>query len=673
MNGRTSPVVSKAKNLLSATRAQCESLFRHYAAAKCLADTKRLHAGIITTGLFSSHPSARLVSVVCTAYAACGHVFHARKLFDELSEPSLLLCNTVIRAYAHNGLPYEALGLFVQMLASGCSRPDMYTYCFVIKACGDLSLLDLGVPVHGLAVTSGVHMYTLVGNYLLAMYMNCGKKEVARRVFDTMKERGVVSWNTMISGYFQNGSADEALQIFNKMVDSGVKPDSATIVSVLPACGRLRDLNCGMKVHKLVEENGLGSKISVSNALLDMYVKCGNMIQGQLVFDKMEQRDVVTWTTMINGYILNGDARKALMLCPLMQLEGVRPNSVTVASLLSACASSHFLKRGRCLHGWVLRQKLESDVSVETALIDMYAKCNCLQISLQVFARTSRRRTVPWNAVLSGSIHNGLAVEAIHLFKEMLLESVMPDTATLNSLLPAYAILADLQQAMNIHGFVIRSGFVSKLEVATGLIDIYRKCGNLEFAHKIFNGIPTKNKDITCWTAIIAGYGMHGNGNIAISLFYQMVQLGIEPNEITFTSVLHACSHGGLVDEGLHLFKFMLEVCKMTPNFEHYTCIVDLLGRAGRLKDAYELIRTMPFEPNHAIWGALLGACVMYENIELGELAAKWLFKLEPGNTGNYVLMANIYAAAGRWKDAEHMRHIMKEIGLRKEPAHSLI
>ncbi|KAL6954642.1 hypothetical protein U1Q18_043651 [Sarracenia purpurea var. burkii] len=389
------------------------------------------------------------------------------------------------------------------MLASGNHRPDKYTFPFVLKACCDLSMPEMGVLVHGLTVTSGVRLDTFVGNPLLAMYMNRGEKEVARKVFDTMWERSVVSWNTMISGYCKNGCAEEALLIFNEMMGGGVEPNDATVVSVLPACGHLKDLKCGRQVHQLVEENGLGSKIPVRNALLDMYVKCGRMTEAQSVFEDMEERDVVTWTTMINGYILNGDPRRALMLCPLMQLEGVRPNSITTASLLSGCANLCFLKHGKCLHGWALRQKLESDVSVETALIDMYAKCNCIRLSFQVFARTSRKRTVPWNAILSGFIHNRLAREAIALFKEMLLEGAHLDHATFNSLLPAYAMLADLKQALNIHCYLMRSGFLSKVEVATGEIGLVsamlkaesRKAENHSFGGSTFgycleNGYP---------------------------------------------------------------------------------------------------------------------------------------------------------------------------------------
>nr|POF21342.1 pentatricopeptide repeat-containing protein [Quercus suber] len=498
--------------------------------------------------------------------------------------------------YIQKGVPFDALSVFVEMLSSGQCRPDNFTYPFVIKACGDLLLLNVGLVVHGKTLMAGLDLDTFVQNSLLAMYMNCGEKEEARLVFDAMWERSVVSWNTMINGYVRNGCAKEAMMVFNWMMDVGVEPDCATMVSVLPACGYLKDLVLGRKVHALVEEKGLGKKIAAKNALVDM-----------------------------------------------------------------------------CFHGWAIRQRVESDVIVETALIDMYAKCKKIYLSLRVFAKTTKKRTVPWNAILSGCIHNGLAREAIEYFKQMLTDALQPNDATLNSLLPAYSILADLQQATNIHCYLVISGFLSSTEVATGLIDIYSKCGSLESAHKVFSGVPEKEKDIILWSVIIACYGVHGHGEIAVSLFNQMVQSGVKPNEVTFTSVLHACSHAGLVDKGFNLFKFMLENHKISPRPDHYTCLVDLLGRAGRLDEAYDLIKTMPFKPNYAVWGALLGACVIHENVELGKVAAKWLFELEPENTGNYILMAKIYATAGRWKDAENVRHMMNEIGLRKTAAHSLV
>ncbi|KAJ6423595.1 hypothetical protein OIU84_024546 [Salix udensis] len=256
------------------------------------------------------------------------------------------------------------------------------------------------------------------------------------------------------------------------MVGSGVEIDGASVVSVLPACGFLKELEAGRRVHGLVEEKVLGKKI-VSNALVDMYAKCGGLDEARLVFDNMVERDVVSWTSMINGYILNGDMKSALSLFKIMQIEGLQPSSVTITLILLACASLNNLKDGRCVHGWVMKQRLDSEVAIETSLIDMYAKCNCLSLSFSVFTRTSRKKTVPWNAMLSGCVHNKLAIEAIGLFKKMLVEGVEINVATCNSLLPAYGIIADLQPVNNINSYLMRmDGIGLRKAPAHSLIEI---------------------------------------------------------------------------------------------------------------------------------------------------------------------------------------------------------
>ncbi|CAN0877742.1 Pentatricopeptide repeat-containing protein At5g39350 [Linum grandiflorum] len=593
---------------------------------------------------------------------------------NELPGGSVLRYNKIMNMHAKNGSFSEVLHVFVEMRHSGSCLPDAYSYPSVAKACSELSLLRIGRVVHAQTFVSALGYNPFVQNSLMSMYMRFGEKEVARKVFDVLEEnKTAVSWNILINGYFKNRCPEIALAIFDEMIRCQVELESATVVSVLPACGWLKKLEVGRKVHMLVKEKGLDKKIEVCNALVDMYSKCGSMEEAKMVFDGMAERDVITWTSMINGYILNGDARGALDFCRAMQNMGIRPNFVTVALLLSACASLNDLVYGRCIHGLSVRLHLDSTVEVETSLIDMYAKCHHLNVSFEVLRRSSRKRIVPCNAVLSGCVHNNLAVKAVRFFKNMLSEGVRPDSSTLNCLLPAYSDLADLPPAENIHCFVMRLGFLSQVEVATCLMDIYSKCGVLESAHRIFNDVPTDAKDIFVWSVIIAGYGTHGHGQTAVSLFRQMVDSGIEPNEVTFTSVLHACSHAGLVDEGLNLFNLARRDFRARPNDSHYTCIVDLLGRAGRLEEAYDIVRTMPGAPSHAVWGALLGACVIHQQVELGELAAASLFQLEPENTGNYILLGKLYAAAGRWQDAETLRELMNDTGLRKESAYSLI
>ncbi|KAI7742026.1 hypothetical protein M8C21_029286 [Ambrosia artemisiifolia] len=655
------------------TTVQIESLLYTYAANKSLTSITKLHAYLIVSKLLTPYQSRFIPPLLASGYALSGHIPYARQLFDEMRQRTKRVYNSMIKVYTEKGLLYNAIELFLEMVEEGKTRPDRLTYPFVVKACGELMMYKFGLSVHGMVVSGGVESNAFVGNSLMGMYVSFGESDSAKRVFDEMRDKGVVSWNILISGCFRNGYANEALIVFKKMVDEKVEIDTATVVSVLPACALLKRLDVGKEVHDLVKSNGLDENLFVRNALVDMYVKCGQMDDARVIFDGTSKRDVVTWTSMVNGYIVNNDVKSAISLCPLMLLEGVKPNALTLASFLSACADLKCLHQGKTFHGFAMRNNLDSDVNVETGLIDMYAKCTSVSYSFRVFNKTAKVRTAPWNAILSGTTENGLGTEAMLLFKEMRRKGVLPNEATLKCVLPAYAITTDLKQVTSFHGYLIRSGFLSKGDLATGLVDIYSKCGALEQAYMAFNEVETKERDIISWSVIISGYGKHGDGATALSLFNQMVQTGVQPNEVTFTSVLHACSHSGLVDEGLGLFKFMLQDHKVKPRPYHYTCIIDLLGRAGRVQEAYELITTMPFAPNHTVWGALLAACVVHENVELGEIAAKWLFELEPDNTGNYILMGNIYAAVGRWEEAENVRNMINEIGLRKLPAHSFI
>ncbi|XP_077230009.1 tetratricopeptide repeat (TPR)-like superfamily protein [Tasmannia lanceolata] len=667
-----SPFPSINPLLLNASH--CGFLLQTYGKKKSLPQCKQLHAYMIASGLLFSHnnsdQTARLTSKLSAFYAICGSTNQARIIFNEIVPKNAFLWNSMIIGYVNNGLSEDALHLFVKMLKSE-QKPDNFTFPFVLKACGELSLLELGMEIHGQVVAFGLQTDTYVQNSLLSMYMNCGEKEKARLVFDKMRNRTIVSWNTMIVGNFQNGYGDEALEVFDQMKDEGVEPDCATVVSVLPVCAYLKDLRRGTEVHKFVNAKGLGGHIAVRNSLLDMYAKCESLEDARRVFDEVKcERDVISWTAMIGGYVLNGYEREALALSHQMRVLGIRPNSVTLSTLLTACASLSSLKHGKCLHGSAVRLVLEFHVIVETALIDMYSKCGNVDLGYRVFINSSRK-TVTWNAIISGYTRNTLAREAIMLFKWMQSEKINPNVTTMICLLPAYACSADLQQAKNIHCYLIKSGFHLRVETATCLIDVYSKSGSLDSAHEVFHGLT--KKDIVSWSAIIGGYGMHGQCRAAILLFDQMVQSGVKPNEITFTSILYACSHAGFVDEGLYFFKSIVEDHHMKPRLDHYACIVDLLGRAGQIEEAHEIIKTMPFEPNHAVWGALLGACVIHEDVEIGRVAAEHLFKLEPENTGNYVLLANIYAAVGRWDDVKAVRKVMNERGLRKTPGCSLI
>eukprot|EP01018_Ginkgo_biloba_P038127 Gb_19299 [translate_table: standard] len=543
-----------------------KSLFEVCENIKSLAESKQIHAHILINGFENNTVLAtKLVSM----YAKCGSLIYARTVFDRMSEQNTFLWNALIGGYARNGFSEETLTLYYQMQQAG-RQPDNFTFPSVLKACTSLAALQQGKEIHNFIIRIGFESSVFVGSALVDMYAKCGNIENARHVFDKMSERDVVSWNTIIAGYAQSGHCDDALRLFHQMELEGVKPDSFTIASVLPACGHLTDLQQGKEIHDYITRNGFESHIIVGNALIDMYTKCGSTDSARHVFDNMSDRDVVSWTTIIAGYVQEGHCYKALELFHQMQLAGVKPDSVIVTSVLPACAR-----------------------------------------------------------------------------------------------------LAVLQQGKEIHEYIVRNGFDSDIVVGNALIDMYAKCGSIEDAHQQFDKMYAR--DVVSWNAIIVGYGINGYAEGALKLFHQMQQEGMKPNDITFVGVLSACSHAGLLSEGRQYFDLMSRDYHIPPSVDHYNCMVDLLGRAGHLHEAHDFIQKMPVEPDAGVWGALLGACRIHRNLKLGELVAERLLELEPKHPGYYVLLSNIYAASGRWDGVAKVRMKMKDMGLKKSPGCSWI
>lgn len=486
-----------------------------------------------------------------------------------------------------------------------------------------------------------------------------------------MLQRDVVSWNAMISGYAQNECSNDALAIFSKMGFANVRYDSVTMLNVIQACGQLEDLQQVKWIHGYIIRRSFEFDFVVRTALMDMYAKCGSIETARKLFDNMSNRNVISWSAMIAGYSQNGHANDALALFNQMQWAGMKPDAITMVSVLQACAYLEAIKLGMCVHGYVVRSGLDSDSSVGNSLVDVYAKGGYLRIAHQLFDEMSQTNVVSWCAMISGYCQSGYAIEALTLFHQMLVANVTPNAVTVVSVLPACAIIAALQQGKCIHGYIVKNGFDSDVFVGTALIDMYAKCGSVQTARHLFDKIS--KRDVVLWSAMIAGYGMHGYGEDALALFSQMKEEGIKPNHITFICVLYACSHAGLVDEGWKYFDCMVQDYNIIPRMEHYVCMVDLLGRSGHLEKAEEFIKIMPLEPSSTIWGALLGGCRIHGNIELAERVAELIFQLDPGNAGCYVLLSNIYAAAGRWDGVAKVRKLMIEKGVKKTPGCTLI
>jgi len=349
----------------------------------------------------------------------------------------------------------------------------------------------------------------------------------------------------------------------------------------------------------------------------------------------------------------------------------IKPNAVTVASILPACASMASLALGQEIHGYILRNAYEGKCYVESALMDMYAKCGRLDLSHYIFSKMSVKDEVTWNSMISSFAQNGEPEEALDLFRQMTMEGIQYNSVTISSALSACASLPAIYYGKEIHGVVIKGPIRADIFAESALIDMYGKCGNLDLALHVFESMPDKNE--VSWNSIIAAYGAHGLLKESVSLLHRMQEEGFKPDHVTFLALISACAHAGQVEEGVRLFQCMTKEYQIAPRMEHFACMVDLYSRSGKLNKAINFIAEMPFKPDAGIWGALLHACRVHRNVELADIASQELFKLDPGNSGYYVLMSNINAVAGRWDSVSKVRRLMKDNKVQKIPGYSWV
>ncbi|KAG6519456.1 putative pentatricopeptide repeat-containing protein At3g49142 [Zingiber officinale] len=497
---------------------------------------RALHSTLHHHPLLLSHPAVQIKLI--RALAACGDPHGARRLFDASPAKKTVFFNIIIRSYVDHGLHLHALSFFVDGTLRHQLKADNYTFPCVLKACAASNHLCGGIQIHGAVTKLCLDSDLFVGNTLIAVYARCGRFSDASQMFDEMPKRDVVSWNAMIAGYAKHGQFERALDLCKEMVaQQNPTPDSGTLASILPAMSRTEIANVEL-MRKL--------------------------------FDEMSNKNIVSWNAMIAIYANNSMPREAVDLFSKMEIAGIEPDAVTLASILPACGDSSAFTLGRRIHQLIEMKRMRPNLVLENALMDMYANCGCLKTAREIFD------SMNW-------------------------------------------------------------------------------------------------KDVVSWNSIISAYGMHGHGLDAIAFFDQMVKSGIKPDSIAFLSIISACSHAGLVNQGKHYFNLMTEHYHLSPTIEHYACMVDLLARSGNLNEAYDFIIEMPIKPNERVWGALLNACRIYSNMEIGLNAADHLFKLVPEQSGYYVLLSNIYARAGRWEEVMVVREMMINKGIKKLPGCSKV
>lgn len=646
-------LVCKSEETILDLKTYCDIL-QLCADSKALHHGKRIHNLICSRGVqLDSVLGSKLVFM----YVSCGDVNEGRRVFDNIVKENVFHWNFMMNAYAKMGDYENSVCLFKLMQEVGV-EPDSYTLSCITKCFAAIGNANSAQTIHGYVLKLGFGFDNTVMNSVISLYFKRGSINNAHKLFVKMPDRDVVTWNTMISGYVTNGLAEKGFEVFQEMFYYNQSVDLTTMVNVVVACANMGVLTLGRSVHAYAVKHEFIKKAKFSNTLLDMYSKCGDMNAALLVFENMNERSVVSWTSMIAGYTREGKYIEAIELFLEMKKEDVKPDTFTITSILHACASNGSLEKGKEVHNYITDNIKMQSLPVSNALMDMYAKCGSMDDSYSVFLETPFRDIVSWNTTIGGYSRNRLPNEAIAMFIRMQRE-IEPDNVTITCILPVCASLGALNKGREIHGYILRKGLSFDQYVVNALIDMYVKCGALVLAKSLFNITVTKN--LVTWTVMIAGYSMHGFGHEAESMFKNMIEKGIDPNEASFTSILYACSHSGLLQEGWKFYNIMVNEYKIQPKLEHYSCMVDLLSRTGKLSKAYKFIKSMPIKPDATIWGALLCGCRFHHDVKLAEIVAERIFELEPENTSYYVLLADIYAEAEKWEEVKTLRERIRK------------
>ncbi|XP_073117474.1 pentatricopeptide repeat-containing protein DOT4, chloroplastic-like [Elaeis guineensis] len=605
-----------------------ESLFQALSATRSLPQIAQLHQQLLVRGLA---PAPFRATKLLQLYADASDLPSALRLFAALPRPSVFAWTPILALFSRSGDHLRCLAGYAAMRYAAVA-PDGYVFPSVLR-----SSVAAAHPsaVHADAVKFRSDAVLPVRNALVDAYSKVGDTASARCVFDLTDGRDLVSWNSMICGYVNAGCIGLARELLRSMESDGCEPDLVTW-----------------------------------NIVMDGYSRAGRSDEALKIFDQISDPNVVSWTTLISCYSRCGNHEAALAIFRrMLSAATIPPDQDTLSCVISCCRNVARLANGREVHAYGLKT-MAADAfysSAGAALVTMYASCNKLSTAEQAFLMMDPADVVAWNAVILGFAHSGLDHTALEYFRDLQSRGNRSDETTVATILP----VCDLNLGKQIHAHVARHHTGSSPLVWNALMNMYARSGCIRDAYLVFSRMVSR--DVVSWNTMIGAYGSHGLGKEALELMDLMKGLGPKPNAITFTNALMACSHCGMVDEGLELFENLSQSWGLVPTMEQYACVVDLLARAGRFGEAAGFIRRMAVRPSKSVWGALLAACRTHQNVEFGRLAFEQLVLLEPENPGNYVTMSNIYARAGQWEDAKKVRRMMERRALVKPSGYSWI
>ncbi|XP_028803503.1 putative pentatricopeptide repeat-containing protein At1g68930 [Neltuma alba] len=604
------------------------ALLKHCCEVRNHIQAKKLHCYIIRT---LRTPETFLLNNLISTYGKLGNNVYAQRVFDQMPEPNLFSWNSILSTFSKSGKIAEMVAVFNRMpirdvvswnslisgyagisivnsvkaynlmLKEGSNNLTRITFSTMLILASSHGCVNLGRQIHGHIVKFGFQSYVFVGSPLVDMYSKTGFISDARQAFEEMPEKNVVMFNTMLTGLLRYGMIGDSWHLF---------------------------------------------------------------------YD-MREKDSISWTTMITGFAQNGLNKEAIDLFREMRLENLGMDQYTFGSVLTACGGLLALQEGKQVHAYIIRTDYKDNIFVGSALVDMYCKCNSIRSAETVFKKMAFKNVVSWTAMLVGYGQNGYSEEAVKVFCDMQKDGVKPDDFTLGSVISSCANLASIEEGAQFHGRALVTGLLSFITVSNALVTLYGKCGSVEDSHRLFNEMSVR--DAVSWTALVSGYAKFGKANETIRLFESMLAHGLKPDGVTFIGVLSACSRAGLVEKGKQIFQSMIKEYRIVPIHDHYSCMIDLYSRAGKLEEAQTFVNQMPFSPDAIGWATLLSSCRFYGNMEIGKWAAESLLELEPHNTASYILLSSIYAAKGKWAEVAKLRKGMRDKGLRKEQGCSWI
>ncbi|KAK9678447.1 hypothetical protein RND81_11G212000 [Saponaria officinalis] len=600
-----------------------------------------------------------------TLLSACtklGEITSAYQLLDEMPLRRVEPWNAVITGCAESGRSSVAFDLFRRMQLSGL-RHDNYTFACVLSLCSG-GLYCFGSQVHCSVFKSGFLGWTSVVNSLISMYFNCEGASDACKAFETTDEmvHNVITYNAVINGLVNMDRNKEALNLFKKMLNFGLKPTELTFLTLMSSG---LDLIVCSQLHAQAIQSGYESSIAVGNAAMAMYFDHGQLDAARMIFEKLDEKDVVSWNTVIAGYAQNRNAISAITEFMEMQRRGIKADEYTLGTLITY---AEMLELVQMFYAFVLKNGIILITEVVNALVSAFVNKGDITSAYQIFRSMPFKNQITWNAIISGFLSNGQPSRALELFLLMQSSKTDPDIYTLTIVLSICSSSSALEHGKQVHAYILRHGFLKDTFLGNGLITMYAKCGYLDRSCRVFDSMTVR--DIVSWNAIISSFAQYGEGTKAVHCFKKMQsESSIKPDNTTFTAVLSACSHAGLVYDGIQIFNSMVNEYGFVPGVDQFSCLIDLLARAGYLDETERLIENKSSDIDDIVLWALFSACAAYGNVRLGRIVAGMLLQTaEKSDAAIYVMLSNIHANAGQWEDAAHVRELMKTVGVMKQP-----